>query len=218
MVYGPLVATATGKFKGKRGFRKTTRKIHRKKTPMYRHIDGATQYHALRMEQVLSINENQAVPGAVKINMILQTPLWARLSKMYDVGRICGYSIKIMPTQTPVTVYSYVSHDDQSVVSGSDAVSIFLRQPSLRIDNLKDKGFYRSVNLKNDSRFRDFTKLTGGTGLSGILTGIGGQMNTSLKYILKDPQVDINVTVIMSFTLQTKGFADLVNGLNEGTI
>jgi len=60
--------------------------------------------------------------------------------------------------------------------------------------------------------------LNGGSGMSGILTGIAGSMDTSMKFILKDPQVDVNVTLIMSFTLQTKGFADLVNGLNEGTI
>jgi hypothetical protein len=103
-------------------------------------------------------------------------------------------------------------------VTGSDALNIFMRQPSLRIDNLKDKGFYRSVNLKGDSRFRDFMKLTGGSGISGIVTGIAGSMDTSMKYILKDPQADCTVTLILSFTLQTKGFADLVNGLNEGTI
>ena len=118
------------------------------------------------------------ISSALKINHILQTPLWARISKMHDVGRICGYSLKIMPTQSPVSVYTDVSHDDQTVVTGSDALEIFMKQPSLRIDNLKDEGFYRSVNLKGDHRFREFIKLTGGSGMSGILQGIAGSMDT----------------------------------------
>jgi hypothetical protein len=175
---------------------------------MYKNPGGKTQYFALKNYLELGLTANQEYQGIVRISDITATPLWSRMRQLYDVGRICSYSIKFMPVDQPLTLMTYVSHDDQSAVTGSTAKDQFMRQPSLRIESIKDKGAYRSVNLKSDSRFHDFHKLNGGSGLNGLLTGIAGQFDTSIKFIVHGVTENTTLVAYVSFTLQTKGMAD----------
>ena len=58
MVYGPLVAAARGNFKGKKGYRKTTREVvhKRKSAPMYRHVESKDiRYYSLKKEMHVTL-------------------------------------------------------------------------------------------------------------------------------------------------------------------
>ena len=103
---GPIQAAAKGNFRGKKGFRRRARAhvaIKPKRAPMYRHVDGKIQYYAFRNQLQVSLTANDDQPGVIKISQLLSTPLWSRVRQLHDVGRICGFSIKVMPTQTPAT-------------------------------------------------------------------------------------------------------------------
>ena len=110
---------------------------YKRKTPLYKAPSGPQmQTIALRqiMEPTITIGDD--LYGQLRTQDIVMAPLFTRMRNHWDRYRFLSMAVKFEPTEQPHTLLTYNSYDDVDLIQTE---SIFMRQQSLKIKQLKDQ-------------------------------------------------------------------------------
>lgn len=217
---GPLQATASGNFRGKKGFRKRRRTRFRYQPSMAARNDADHKWINCRDIKQVAINTNTAYMGKIGLQDLQDAPAFKRYSTLYGKCRVKKIKIEFCDGHS-------FTHQVLTAVSSMDAdvppsLDYLLRQSTLAVHNISEMRpagipAQRTFNLWAANKdFMDWTDTTSSALDATYGTGsTAGTTMATIKYGFTPQQsgatvrVDFTISYLVEFcNLQDVGTID----------